>query len=51
MPQVNDPYETRRPIEYWTDMQEAALDDLGFTWRWCLIARLKGRIVEMEDEA
>ena len=29
-----DMYETRRPIEYWTAQQEAALDALGFTDEW-----------------
>ena len=46
----NDPYETRRPIEYWAAQQEAALDALGFDWAWCLIARLKARMAEMEKK-
>ena len=29
-----DPYETLRPKEYWADMQESALDNLGFDWSW-----------------
>ena len=44
-----DPYETRHGPEYYTAEQEASLDNLGFTWYWCLIARLKARIAEMEE--
>lgn len=31
---MNDPYETRRPKEYWANMQKEALDDLKFTDEW-----------------
>jgi len=46
---TKDPCETRHGPEYYAAMQEAALDDLGFDWSWCLIARLKARIAEMEE--
>ena len=48
---MTDPYETRRPIEYWAAQQEAALDDLGFTWSWWLDTVMQQGIVEMADEA
>ena len=47
---MTDPYETRHDWDYWAAQQEAALDALGFDWQWCLIARLKGRIVEIKEE-
>jgi len=47
---MTDPYETRHGPEYWQAQQEAALDALGFTWRWCLIARLKACIAEIKEE-
>ena len=48
---MTDPYETRRPIEYWTAMQEAALDAQGLDWVWYVDRVMEIGIAEMEDEA
>jgi len=45
-----DPYETRRPIEYWADIQEAALDVLGFDWDWWIDRVMEQGIAERKTE-
>jgi len=48
---MTDPYETRHGPEYWSAEQEAALDDLGFTWEWWIDRVMARGIAEIKEEA
>jgi len=45
-----DMYETRHGPEHYAAEQEAALDDLGFTWEWWIDRVMARGIAEIKEE-